>query len=107
MTVVAEIAQRIAERRKLYAAAYQADVDRMTREHGADAVREAMLLIEQQTALPHSDGWDARQHAREVRRGIERVLAERRQRATELFPDGDAGGGGLPTTRPTNVRFWG
>jgi hypothetical protein len=86
--VIAEIASTIASRRRLYDAAYTGDLNRLRATHGEHAIDAALKLIEQQTA-PHSDGWDAQQHAREVRRGIARVLAERRQRATELFPDGE------------------
>jgi hypothetical protein len=70
MTVVAEIAERIAERRKLYAAAYQADVDRMAREHGEHAVREALRMIEQ----------PAQQRADVI--GIKSAMPDRCARAT-------------------------
>jgi hypothetical protein len=88
---VAEIAKRIAERRKIYEAAYQGDLDRLAHEFGEHPVREALRMIEQRRERDQraADTWDARQHAREVRRGIHRVINERRRRARELFSDGE------------------
>jgi hypothetical protein len=87
---IAEIAERIAERRKVYQAAMRADVDRLTREHGERPVREALRLIERRNERDQQhDGWNARQHAFEVKLAIERVLRERRRRTSELFPDGE------------------
>jgi hypothetical protein len=79
---VADIAERIVERRKIYTAAYECDLRRLSAEHGDGPVQDALAMIETH------DGWDREAHARAVQRGIERVLRERRQRASE-FPDAE------------------
>jgi len=78
------------ERRKVYAAAFDADLCRLRATHGPNAIDAALKLIEQQAQ--QTDDWDAAAHACEVRRAIERVLRERRQRAKgEAFIANDPG----------------
>jgi hypothetical protein len=73
---IADIADAIISRRNVYAAAYQADMTRLTREHGAAAVEAALALIEQTEQRAR---WDEYGHARAVARGIQRVLSAARR----------------------------
>ena len=73
----ADIAEQIIARRRIYEAAYQADLTRLRARHGDRPVADALVLIEQQAPLPCD--WDARGHAHRVVRGIERAVAEHRE----------------------------
>ena len=77
---VADIAEQIEARRRVYEGAFAADMARLRAQHGDGPVDEALQLIERRS--PPSD-WDARGHARRVARGIGRLMAERREREEE------------------------
>jgi hypothetical protein len=53
----------------------QADLDRLTRQHGDGPVQEALAMVE--TREP-ADQWDAAGHKQAVESGIERTIAARR-----------------------------
>jgi hypothetical protein len=76
-TVVAEIAEKLRERQAVYEAAWAADVCRLCAEHGEAVISDALQLIAKKTK--RGDGWDQRRHARAVKAGIARALAEHRQ----------------------------
>jgi len=73
---VADIAEHIIARRRLYSSAYEADITRLTREYGAGPVQEALALIEERGRAT-ADHWNSAGHAHAVHVGIKRVLAER------------------------------
>jgi hypothetical protein len=83
--------RRADHRPSAHAAAYDADLRRLCAAHGASAIDAALKLIEKRSERDQrADNWDAQQHAFEVKRGVERVLRERRRRASELFHDAES-----------------
>jgi hypothetical protein len=71
--IVAEIAETITAKRRLYESAYTAELDRLRARHGPGAVLEALSTLD-----PRSVTWDADGHRRMVERGVGRALAEHR-----------------------------
>lgn len=88
MTRIADLADRIAARQQVYRSAYNADLDRLRRQHGHGPVSDALRMLERRNGsatLDRQNGsgraratWDSPGHARAVARGIDRVVAERR-----------------------------
>jgi len=70
----------ITSKRRLYEAAYTAELDRLRAVHGPGAVLEALQTLEQRS----SAGWDAGGHRAEVSRAVDRLL-QRRQPQDHRF----------------------
>jgi hypothetical protein len=76
VTRIADIADKIVDRREVYSRAYRADLDRLARQHGPGPVADAVALIEQRNQPV--EPWDRAGHKQAVREGIERTIALRR-----------------------------
>jgi hypothetical protein len=86
--IVDEIAERIAERQRVYDAALAADMTRLCRTHGADLVAQA---LERLNEPPRSSGnFDARAHRQEVSRAISRLLQRRAEDPERFGRSGDS-----------------
>jgi hypothetical protein len=77
---------------QLYRSCFEADIARLVRQHRHGPVEEAPAIVGRREEL--SGHFDPAGHQAEVRRGIGRVIAEKRQQALELFPTE------LPTVPP-------
>lgn len=72
---VAEIAEQINRRCRVYRACFQADISRLVREHGHKCVQEALEIAKRGETADQFQ-WDESAHAEAVRQAVERVLAE-------------------------------
>jgi hypothetical protein len=84
--VIDEIAQRIAERRNVYAAAMDADLALLCRKYQADLVCSALERLKE-PARPRAN-WNAGAHRVEVASAIARLLQRRRQEPENFADDG-------------------
>jgi hypothetical protein len=82
--IIAEIAERITERRRLYDACFTGDLDRLRARFGPGPVLEALQHLKQ--GPPRPSKFEARAHRAEVSRAIAALL-ERKARDPELFAD--------------------
>ena len=80
--IIKDIAQTITSKRRLYEAAYTAELDRLRAVHGHGAVLEALQTLERRP----SAGWDQAGHRREVERAVDSLL-QRRQQDPDAFDD--------------------
>jgi hypothetical protein len=80
--IIAELADTIAARRRLYQSAYDADLARLRATHGKTALAEALRHLEPTPAST----WDEGGHRREVARAVNRLL-ERRAADPDSFSD--------------------
>jgi hypothetical protein len=88
--VIADLAEKILDRERIYSAAFAADISRMKKLHGDEPVREALQLLAQGGPPRTSENFNARAHRIEVERAISRLL-QRRAEDPELFrPAGDS-----------------
>jgi hypothetical protein len=84
--IIAEIAERITERRNVYSAAMDADLALLCRRYHADLVCEALERLKDP---PRSKAnWDAGAHRAEVSRAIARLIERRRQDPENFADDG-------------------
>jgi N-formylglutamate amidohydrolase len=67
VTRVADIAEYLAGRTKVYDAAFEADLRRLRAAHGSSTVIDALRLLEQHAA-------SCSEHKQAVREGVERTL---------------------------------
>jgi hypothetical protein len=82
--VIAEIAERITERRNVYSAAMDADLALLCRKHSTGLVCSALERLKDP---PKSATWDGGAHRREVANAIARLLERRRQDHPQNFAD--------------------
>jgi hypothetical protein len=75
---VADIAEYLAGRCRVYDEALAADLRRLRAAHGASAVTDALRLLDEQRAASGSDQWDRDGHREAVQQGIKRTIALRR-----------------------------
>ena len=94
---ITDLADMIEARRRVYQSAMQADMARLTRTHGEDAVREALELIRHRDGQHQGDQWNERVHAQAVARGLERAIAEHRARGPTSFISGSSAAGRIDT----------
>jgi hypothetical protein len=78
VTRVTDLAEYLADRRRVYDEAFAADLRRLRAVHGASSVIDALRLLEQQRAASGSDQWDRDGHRQAVQQGVERTIALRR-----------------------------
>jgi hypothetical protein len=78
VTRVTDLAEYLADRRRVYEEAFAADLRRLSAAHGASAITDALRLLEQQRAASGSDQWDRDGHRQAVQQGIERTIVLRR-----------------------------
>ena len=69
--IVAEIAEQIASKKRLYENCYSAEIERLRQRHGANAVIEALDMVRNNAKR---DPWDAKGHHDAVTRGVEQAL---------------------------------
>ena len=81
-SVVGELVARIRSRENLYRVALRGDLALMRREHGREPVRQALAKLGARDGI--DDEWDQLAHAKAVRKGVARLMRERRQRAEDL-----------------------
>ena len=84
-TRIADLVEKILERERLYAAAFESDIALLTKQHGAKAIEEAFALIGTRNADTR-DHWDSQGHELAVRRGLLRALHEHRERPEDFHP---------------------
>jgi hypothetical protein len=80
--IVAEIAERICERRRIYDSALAADMTLLQERYGASAVLSALELLKSPPA--NNAKWNQAAHAREVERAIGNLLRGRAENADEF-----------------------
>ena len=85
-TRIADLAEYVAARRRIYDEALAADMRRLAKAHGEGPVREGLALIGQRARQGKGGPWDSLGHAQAVRAGIAQVLAERQLSAPETEP---------------------
>jgi hypothetical protein len=83
---IAEIAERIAERRNVYSAAMDADLALLCRKYHADLVCSALERLKD-PPRPRAN-WDASAHRSEVASAIARLIERRRQDPENFADDG-------------------
>jgi hypothetical protein len=86
-SAVADLVAKIKSREQLYRCALRGDLALMRREHGPKLVAEALSRLGAKTDNGGGNEWDQIEHARRVRKGIARLMAERRARALDLNGD--------------------
>ena len=74
---VADLAEHIIARRRLYALALRADIELLRRAHGESVVEEALRLVDEAAQPKQSPQTTSVEHAREVADALGRVIAER------------------------------
>ena len=75
VTRIADLAEYLAGRCRIYDAAFEADITRLRARHGAGPVIEALRLLEQHAASPDQGDRDGHKHA--VQDGVDRTLTRR------------------------------
>jgi hypothetical protein len=75
VTRIADIAEYLAGRCRVYDDAFAADLRRLRAAHGSSTVIEALRLLERHAANPDQRDRDEHRHA--VQDGVERTLARR------------------------------
>jgi hypothetical protein len=82
-TRIADLVEKLLERERLYSAAFEADLARMTKVHGAAPMQEALALLGARRA---DDRWDQQGHALAAARDIRGIL-QRRKQDPDAFDD--------------------
>jgi hypothetical protein len=75
VTRIADLAEYVADRRRIYDEALAGDMRSLAKAHGDGPVRDAVQMLDKQQ--PASQ-WDAAGHKQAVASGIERTIAARR-----------------------------
>ena len=76
-TRVADIAEYLAARQRIYEEALAADKRRLAKVHGEGPVRDAQALLDKRATNPDQYHWDQDAHRRAVASGLQKVLIER------------------------------
>jgi hypothetical protein len=74
--VINDLCEKILERERIYAKAFEGDLSRLKKIHSEACVREALQLLGSRQA-DGADRWDAQGHALAVQRGISSLLQRR------------------------------
>ena len=83
-SIVSDLVSRVASRERLYRSAFAADLTLLRKEHGRAPVAEAWKLLGARDNGGDQDEWDQLAHAKSVRKGIAKLMAERRAREEEF-----------------------
>jgi hypothetical protein len=81
--VLAEIAETIAAKKRLYESLYSVEIERLRQRHGVSAVIEALDMVRDKAKR---GPWDAAGHHDAVTAGVEQVIL-RKARDPDSFPD--------------------
>jgi hypothetical protein len=82
---IADLAEQILDRERIYAKALEGDLAVMRRAHGDAPVKEALALLG--ARHPDEPGrWDSRGHARLVARGLARAQQDLQERPEDFRP---------------------
>jgi hypothetical protein len=76
---LAEIADAIASKRRLYRSAFASDLSALRARHGETAIAEALQLAERNNVQRDASRWDAPGHAVEVRQAVDRLFHRKDQ----------------------------
>jgi len=75
---VADLAEHIISRRRLYALALAADIELLRRGHGESVVEGALRLADEAAQPKQAPQTPNAEHAREIADALDHVMAERR-----------------------------
>ena len=76
---LADLAEHIIARRRLYALAFRADIELLRRAYGESVVQQALRLTDEAAQPKQAPQTPSGEHARDVADALDRVMAECRR----------------------------